>query len=371
VSVQILKGDCRDVLRELEKVRVISKLAGGGFGGQEGLMVQQHAALLAWVSRRPVKLTLTRQESIRAHPRRHAMEMDFTVACDAQGLLTAMKASLLADTGAYASPGGPVLQRACTHAAGPYKIPNVAIQGLGVCTNNPPAGAFSGFGLTQSCFAMESCLNDLAAKLRVSPWQLRFQNAVEAGDVLPNGQIAAPDTALKQTLLAVRAIYESRPDAGIACCMYNSGLGPDRSEVGQAACSYATQVVFLDPEGRVERVIAAHDVGQVVNATSVEAQIEGGVVMGLGYALTEDHPLKDRVPTARFGNLGLFRSSQVPAIVSLLVRSRPSDPAFGAKGVGEIVTIPTAPAVAGAYFRRDRVFRTELPLSGTPYSHKK
>ena len=469
------------------QVKVVSKLVGGGFGGKEDLSVQHHAALLAWIAKRPVKLTLARQESIRVHPKRHAMEMDFTVACDAQGHLTAMKASLLADTGAYASLGGPVLQRACTHAAGPYKIANVAILGLGVYTNNPPAGAFRGFGVTQSCFAMECCLNDLAAQTGLSPWEFRFRNAVEAGDVLPNGQIAGPDTALKQTLLAVKAHFDSRPDAGIACCMKNSGIGVGLSDVGRvklkveggrvgvytsAACigqglasvltqfvgettgldwglidvlrpdtattpdggtttasrqtvfngeaarlaaqdlrqdldtrpladlegreyyreyagvtdpfgsdkpnpvshvaySYATQVVFLDEAGRVEKVIAAHDVGRAVNPTNVEAQIEGGVVMGLGYGLTEDYPLKDGEPTAKFGTLGLFRAAQVPEVVSILVQAEPSEVAFGAKGVGEIVTIPTAPAVAGAYFRRDGIFRTQLPLLGTPYSRKK
>jgi CO/xanthine dehydrogenase Mo-binding subunit len=140
--------------------------------------------------------------------------------------------------------------------------------------------------------------------------------------------------------------------------------------VSHVAYSYATQVVLLDAAGKVERVIAAHDVGRPVNPTNVEAQIEGGVVMGLGYALTEDYPLKDGVPTAKYGTLGLFRSSQVPPIETILVQSKPSSVAFGAKGVGEIVTIPTAPAVAGAYFRRDGVFRTQLPLRGTPYSRK-
>jgi len=470
-----------------EQVKVVSKLVGGGFGGKEDLSVQHHAALLAWIAKQPVKLTLGRQESIRVHPKRHAMEMEFTVACDAEGRLTAMKATLLADTGAYASLGGPVLQRACTHAAGPYKIANVSILGRAVYTNNPPAGAFRGFGVTQSCFGMESCLNDLAAQVGLSPWEFRFRNAVEAGDVLPNGQIADPDTALKETLLAVKEVFESRPDAGIACCMKNAGIGVGLSDVGRvklkveggkvgvytsAACigqglasvlvqfvgeitgipwdlievarpdtsttpnggtttasrqtvfngeaarlaaldlkrdldtqplgdlegreyyreysgvtdpfgsdkpnpvshvaySYATQVVLLDAAGKVERVIAAHDVGQVVNPTNVEAQIEGGVVMGLGYALTEDYPLKDSEPTAKYGTLGLFRSSQVPPVESVLVKTTPSGVAFGAKGVGEITTIPTAPAVAGAYFRRDGVFRTQLPLLGTPYSRKK
>jgi len=469
-----------------EQVKVVSKLVGGGFGGKEDLSVQHHAALLAWIAKRPVKLTLARQESIRVHPKRHAMEMDFTVACDAEGHLTAMKASLLADTGAYASLGGPVLQRACTHAAGPYKIANVSILGRAVYTNNPPAGAFRGFGVTQSCFGMECCLNDLAAQVGLSPWEFRFRNAVEAGDVLPNGQIADPDTALKETLLAVKEAFDSRPDAGIASCMKNAGIGVGLSDVGRvklkveggkvgiytsAACigqglaavltqfvgevtgltedqidvarpdtattpnggtttasrqtvfngeaarlaaldlardlegmplaalegreyyreysgvtdpfgsdkpnpvshvaySYATQVVLLDAAGKVEKVIAAHDVGNPVNPTNVEAQIEGGVTMGLGYGLTEDYPLKDGEPTAKYGTLGLFRAGQVPEIVSILVKSRPSQVAFGAKGVGEIVTIPTAPAVAGAYFRRDGHFRTQLPLPGTPYSRR-
>jgi selenium-dependent xanthine dehydrogenase len=470
-----------------DRVNVVSKFVGGGFGGKEDLSVQHHAALLAWLTGQPVKLTLGRQESIRVHPKRHPMEMEFTVACDAEGRLTAMKAQLLADTGAYASLGGPVLQRACTHAAGPYRIANVEILGLGVYTNNPPAGAFRGFGVTQSCFAMECCLNDLAAQVGLSPWEFRFRNAVEPGDVLPNGQVADPDTALKQTLLAVKELCETRPDAGIACCMKNSGIGVGLSDVGRvrlriqggravlytsAACigqglasvmlqfvgettglsaeqiavaepdtatspnggtttasrqtlfngeaarlaaedlkrdlegrtlaelegreyyreyngvtdpfgsakpnpvshvaySYATQVVLLDDQGRLEKVVAAHDVGRAVNPTNVEAQIEGGVTMGLGYALTEDYPLKDAEPTAKYGTLGLFRSTQVPPIESILVQAETSSLAYGAKGVGEIVAIPTAPAVAGAYFRRDGVFRTQLPLPGTPYSRKK
>jgi CO/xanthine dehydrogenase Mo-binding subunit len=111
-------------------------------------------------------------------------------------------------------------------------------------------------------------------------------------------------------------------------------------------------------------------VGVAVNPTNVEAQVEGGVVMGLGYALTEDYPLKDGEPTARFGTLGLFRATQVPEIETVLVRASPGEVACGAKGVGEIVAIPTAPAVAGAYFRRDGIFRTRLPLAGTPYSRK-
>ncbi len=124
-----------------EKVRVISKYVGGGFGGKEDMSVQHHAALLAWIIKKPVKVTLSRKESIKVHPKRHTMEMTITTACDENGNLTAFKADIISDTGAYASLGGPVLQRACTHAAGPYKCPNVKIKGTAVYTNNPPGGA--------------------------------------------------------------------------------------------------------------------------------------------------------------------------------------------------------------------------------------
>ncbi|MDF2570058.1 MAG: selenium-dependent molybdenum hydroxylase 1 [Sporomusa sp.] len=470
-----------------EQIRIISKLVGGAFGGKEDLSVQHHAALLAWHTKKPVKLTWSRQESLLVHPKRHAMEMEFTTACDENGKIVAVKAYLLADTGAYASLGGPVLQRACTHAAGPYQIEHVDITGLGVYTNNPPAGAFRGFGVTQSCFAMETNINLLAEKVGISPWEIRFRNAIEPGKVLPNGQIADNGTALKETLLAVKGIYEAHPYAGIACAMKNSGLGVGLPDVGRvkikiergkavvctsAACmgqglgtiilqivaettglvgsllkmhtpdtaitpdggtstasrqtlfngeaarlaaldlkkdleqyslaqlegqeyyreykgitdsmnsgkpnpishvayGYATQVVILDQKGKLSKVVAAHDVGKAINPTTTEGQIEGGVVMGLGYALTEDFPLQEGRPTAKFGTLGLFRAPAVPEIQCILIEENPNSLSYGAKGVGEIVSIPTAPAVAGAYYRCDGKIRTCLPLPETPYSRKK
>ncbi|MDX9736481.1 MAG: selenium-dependent xanthine dehydrogenase, partial [Thermoanaerobaculia bacterium] len=215
------------------KVNVVSAYVGGGFGGKEDLIVQHHAALLAWKTGAPVKVTLDRQESIRVHPKRHAMEMEYTVAADAEGRVTAVKAHILADTGAYASLGGPVLQRACTHGAGPYTIPNVEMVGTGVYTNNPPGGAFRGFGVTQSCFAIESCLNLLAKEVGVSPWEIRWRNAVGPGDVLPNGQVCDDGTALKECLLAVKELCERRPDAGLAVALKNAGIGVGLPDVGR------------------------------------------------------------------------------------------------------------------------------------------
>ncbi len=155
-----------------EKVKVRNKLVGGGFGGKEDVTVQHHAAMIAYLTKRPVKVKLTRAESIlihpkrvkvkltRAesiliHPKRHPMDMEFTLGCDENGIIQGVKATVIADTGAYASLGGPVLQRACTHASGPYNYQNFDIDGKAYYTNNPPAGAFRGFGVTQTCFAIE------------------------------------------------------------------------------------------------------------------------------------------------------------------------------------------------------------------------
>ncbi len=496
-----------------KKIRCISKYVGGGFGGKEDMSVQHHAALLAYIIKMPVKITLSRKESIMIHPKRHAMEIKVTTACDEEGKLTAFIANIVADTGAYASLGGPVLQRACTHAAGPYRCDNVDITGIAVYTNNPPAGAFRGFGVTQSVFAGECNLNLLAEKIGISSWEIRYRNAVEPGDILPNGQIADSGTAIKETLLALKDKYYDNEIVGIACCMKNSGIGVGLPDIGRcnlvikdgvinvrtsAACigqgigtimtqiiceitglspnkvaigfpdtfdspnsgtttasrqtlftgeavriatmkfmeevmkqyseenlinhtkesciersiirkwllnntdkvlnllndrefygeyrgitdpinspkenpvshvayGYATQLAILDKNGKLKEIVAAHDVGRAINPINVEGQIEGGVVMSLGYALTEDYPLNNCIPIAKFGTLGLFRAPAVPNILPIIIEKNTSDLAYGAKGIGEITSIPTAPAIQGAYYMLDHKFRTTLPLEDTFY----
>ena len=472
---------------EPERIVVENKLVGGGFGGKEDVSVQHLAVLAALRVNRPVKAKLTRQESINFHPKRHYMEGTFTLGCDENGIFTGLDCEIHFDTGAYASLCGPVLERACTHSVGPYCYQNTDIRGFGWYTNNPPAGAFRGFGVCQSEFALESNINLLAEKVGISPWEIRFRNAIEPGKALPNGQIADCSTALKETLLAVKDVYEQNADhAGIACAMKNSGVGvglPDKgrcklavrngvvelysaaSDIGQGcatvflqmlaeatglpleklrnmgansevapdsgttsgsrqtlitgeavrmaaaelradldgaggdlsalegleysaeffdptdklgadkpnpkshvAYGFATHVVILDDDGRVKEVYAAHDSGKVVNPTSIQGQIEGGVLMGLGYALTEDFPLKDCVPQAKFGTLGLMRADQIPDIHAIYVEKEELLPfAYGAKGIGEIATIPTAPAAQGAYYARDHILRTSLPMQDTFY----
>jgi len=133
------------------------------------------------------------------------------------------------------------------------------------------------------------------------------------------------------------------------------------------AYGYATQLVVLDDNGKIEKVVAAHDVGKAINPKSVEGQIEGGVVMGLGFALTEIMPFENGMPKVKFGTLGLLRATQIPEIKSIIIEKNTEELAYGAKGVGEITVIPTAPAVQGAYYKFDGEFRTELPLKGTAY----
>ena len=142
--------------------------------------------------------------------------------------------------------------------------------------------------------------------------------------------------------------------------------------VSHVGYGYATQIVILDDNGMLKRVVAAHDVGTPINPINVEGQIEGGVVMSLGYALTEDYPLVDSMPKVKYGTLGLFRATQVPEIKAVIVKKDEQNPmAYGAKGVGEIASIPTAPAVQDAYYMFDKKFRTKLPLGETPYNKKK
>ena len=483
------RRECAQMLGvEPDRVRVTACMVGGGFGGKEDQVVQHHAALLAYHTRRPVKVSLARTESILIHPKRHPMELTVTTACDESGILTAMTAIILTDTGAYASLGAAVLQRACTHAAGPYNYQDIEIIGRAAYTNNPPAGPFRGFGVPQSCFAIECNINQLAEFVGISPWEIRYRNAIRPGQVLPNGQIADDDAALVETLLAVKPAFDNNPNAGVACALKNSGIGVGLIDVGRsrldiedgkvhirssAACigqgfgtvalqmvcetaqlppeavvyhapdtalapnagnttasrqtlftgeatsaaarklrealdatgslealegrsfegeysgvtdkmgsdkpfpvshvaySYATHLVELDEKGKIERVIAAHDIGTIINPKSLEGQVEGGVIMSLGFTLTEDFPLENGRPLAKFGTLGLWRSTDVPKVDVILIEKNNSPLAYGAKGVGEISSIPSTPAVALAYYNRDGIFRTKLPLEDTPYSKKR
>jgi selenium-dependent xanthine dehydrogenase len=465
-----------------DRVRVTQVPTGGAFGGKEDLNVQCHAALLARSTGRPVLVTLSRKESLRFHPKRHPMWLVYTAGCDTEGRLLALRARIVGDTGAYASVGAKVLERAAGHACGPYRVPNVDVEATAVYTNNLPCGAMRGFGVNQANFAVEGVLDLLAERVGVDGWELRWRNALEAGDRFGTGQKLGPGVGLKQTLLAVRDAYREARYAGIACGVKNTGIGNGVTEYGRAilrpeadgsltllhswtemgqgvdtvlaqiACEelglapervrvavdtereldtgqttasrstvlggnavidaarklkaaldgrpltelagrefhgefvvdwttaadaeepvthlaygWATQVVTLDDEGRLERVLAAHDVGKAINPCLVEGQIEGGVHMGLGHALSEELVLEGGVPvTETLKSLHLIPPTGLPEIECILVEEPQPEGPYGAKGLGEASLVPIAAAVAGALAAYDGVHRTRLPMKDSP-----
>ncbi|NJD26883.1 MAG: selenium-dependent xanthine dehydrogenase [Chloroflexi bacterium] len=465
---------------EPARVRVTQVSAGGAFGGREDLSVQGQAALLAVVTGRPVLLALSRRESIRLHPKRHPFWMDYTVGCDAEGRLLAVRARIVGDNGAYGSVGMKVLERAAAHACGPYRVPNIDVEALAVYTNNPPSGAMRGFGVNQAAFAIEGMLDRLADAVGIDRWEIRWRNALREGDRFATGQRLGPGVGLERTLLAVRDAYRAAPIAGIACGVKNCGIGNGMTERGRAilrpevdgtltlyhswtemgqgchtvfaqlaastlglpvdriravvdtereldtgqttasratmlggtaviraaealraelrgrppealtgreftgevvidwttpldtdspdprthfAYGWATQVVVLDDGGAIDRVIAAHDVGRVINRTLVEGQIEGGVHMGLGQALSEELIVRDGLPVNdTLKSLGIIPAAGMPPVETILIEEAQPEGPLGAKGIGEAVLVPTAPAVAAALQRCDGVWRTRLPM---------
>ena len=488
VQSQGVYEDQRQIARILgvssDKISVKLVPTGGAFGGKEDLTVQGHASVFSFHLQRPVKVSLNRPESIRMHPKRHPFHMQYALGCDENGKLTGLSARIVGDTGAYASLGAEVLERAAGHAAGAYYVPNVDIESKAIYTNNIPCGAMRGFGVNQVTFAMESCVEQLCARGGFDPWQFRYDNVLDIGKETATGQILGEGVGLKETLLAVRDEYYGAQTAGLACGIKNCGIGNGMveecdvkieiksedhivlqhgwTEMGQGvdtvaqqilceeidiedpgiievkvsteskaragmttasratfqmghaiidaaksfkkdlktkglaelsgkvytghwrcdwttrlgdpgdvlthySYGYATHLVILDDAGKVDCVVAAHDGGRIINPTLFESQIEGAVVMGLGYALSEELPMENgQLKTKRYGKMGIPRIKHVPDIVVKMVEVKDPLGPYGAKGVGEIGNIPTAAAVANALYQYDQIVRYELPLKKMP-----
>ncbi len=285
VGSQIPYQDREQVARILglpeDAVRIRGTLIGGGFGGKEDLMGQAHVALLAQVTGRPVRMQYSRQESLLVHPKRHATRITIKTGAKKDGTLTAVQATLYGDTGAYASLGDKVLTRATTHATGPYEVPNAKIDCFAMYTNNPPSGAFRGFGVTQSAFAVESNMDQLAATLGMDPLELRLKNAQRVGSVTATGQLLDNSVGLIETIENVRR--DMGHDAsdfrwtwregnkacawGIACAYKNTGLGggaPDKSSA----------IVEAFEDGRVRVRTSAADMGQGIGMVVAMAAAE-------------------------------------------------------------------------------------------------
>ena len=455
---------------------------GGAFGGKEDMANQAQTALAAHLLGRSVKCTLTREQSLHIHPKRHPIRIELWAGCDPDGRLTAFRARMLGDSGPYASVGMKVLERAAGHASGPYVVGAIDVEALAVRTNNSVCGAFRGFGANQAQFAMEGVMDRLAEKVGISGWEMRSRNVVMPGSVWGPGQIMDEGSLGAQRCLEAvkphydRAIAEGKA-VGVGLGLKNSGLGngfrevsrsvvcfkpngkvevrhcwtemgqgvhtvalqvaveelgidPDRIEVlvdtsrelgaGQttgsratlmvagsvadacrkaleggcetgvdyhgawvvdwtnslsegaenpiihSAFGYASQLVIADAAtGKVERVVAAHDVGKAVNPVLCEGQIEGSVHMGLGYALTEDFPCdtESRPTNMTLRSLGIIRAKDMPEVDVILVEVPQPNSPYGIKGVGEIGLVPTAGAVAAALHQVDGVWRTRLPFN--------
>ncbi|MCC6500742.1 MAG: molybdopterin-dependent oxidoreductase [Anaerolineales bacterium] len=546
------------------RVRIVGQLMGGGFGGKEDIAGQIHAALLAHATGRPVKLLFDRHESLLAHPKRHATQIRVKMGAKKNGRLVAVESELYGDTGAYASLGDKVMTRATTHSAGPYDVPHVRADCYAMYTNNPPAGAFRGFGVTQSAFAVESMMDMLAEKLGIEPVELRRINALKVGSLTNTGQELRESVGLMECMdkvsssmcqvsgLAEKDLFRprvvSRRDEeiltakgaknakkkelnlsdlggsnhlirswGFAAAYKNTGLGggaPDKAgaevelyddgtfqvrsssaEMGQGlvtvmrltvaeemavlpeqvrvlvmdtdltpnggpttasrqtfvtgnASRYAAktlrdaitatlaekydvkpeqiryengivhanghsmtyaevakemkalgqqpralyeyeapttqplgsggdmhfafsfgaqaaevEVNKLTGEVRVLRIISANDVGMAVNPLGLQGQVEGGVMMGLGNAITEEflmdngHVVSDRL--ARYRVPGIMLT---PEITSIIVEHPIAAGPYGAKGVGEICSIPTTPAITNAIYNAVGVRVDKLPV---------
>jgi xanthine dehydrogenase molybdenum-binding subunit len=539
VGSQIPYSDRNQVARVLgwpdERVRVIGQLMGGGFGGKEDIAGQIHAALLAYVTGRPVKLLFDRHESLLVHPKRHSTRIKVRMGAKQDGRLTAVETELYGDTGAYASLGEKVMTRATTHSSGPYEVDHVRADCYAMYTNNPPAGAFRGFGVTQSAFAVESMMDMLAEKLDLDPVVLRKKNALRVGSITNTGQLLRESVGLSECIDRVhRKMLElAGPDPfmpkpvsgspellrawGFAVAYKNTGLGggaPDKAgaevelfsdgnlevrtssaELGQGlvtvlrmivaeefhmppervrvlvmdtdltpdggpttasrqtyvtgnAARYAAKtlrqaiattlaekydrppeeirfieglaqvngstiplgevVADMKAEGRepramyeywapktlplgqggdmhfafafaaqavevevntltgevsVLRVIAANDVGKAINPLGLHGQVEGGVMMGLGNALTENFIVEDGVVFS--DRLARYRMPSIvhtPEIISIVVEDPTAEGPYGAKGIGEIVSIPTTPAITNAIYNAVGVRVDRLPV---------
>lgn len=251
----------------IEKVRVTLVPNGGGFGGKEDMTVQGHVSLYAFLLKRTVKLALTRPESIRMHPKRHPIYMDFTIGCDEKGMLTAVKLYAVGDTGAYASVGTKVLERVGGHATGAYFVPCADIEAITAYTNNIPCGAMRGFGANQAVFALESLVDELCEKGGFDRWQFRYQNALEEGKMTSTGQVLKGGVGVKATLEAVKELFYKHKYVGLACGLKNSG-------VGNGMPDYCNVKIAIKSENHVEIQHGWTEMGQGVHSMAMQTLCE-------------------------------------------------------------------------------------------------
>ena len=287
----------------LAQVRVIPTAVGGGFGGKLDLSIQPLAAVAAWLLRRPVRLVYTRPESMAATTKRHPAHIRAEAAADAQGRLTALRFHGAFNTGAYASWGPTVANRVPVHASGPYRVPAVLAETVALHTNDPPAGAFRGFGVPQAALATEALMDMLAEQLGRDPLEFRLLNALRPGDRTATGQVLGAGAALAECLEALRPRWQALRAEAAA---HNRAPGPLRRGVGIACMWYgigntsmsnpSEMAVGLEPSGRAVLLSGAVDIGQGSNTIMLQLAADA-----LGIAVADLHLVAgdtDRTPDA-------------------------------------------------------------------------
>ena len=228
------------------KIRVIDEPMGGGFGGKDEITTQIHLALLAYHTKRPVKMEIERDESIVFSWKKHPMILRYKTGVKKDGTLTSNEIYIYADTGAYASLGGPIVNLAVEHSCGPYRVPNTHIEGFCIYTNNGVSGAFRGFEVNQVTFAMESQMDEIAEKLNMDPVFLRRKNILKKGDETGIGSKIETSIGLKKILdeIEKHPLYKDREKikidnskykkygVGIAISYQGTGLGVGLPDYG-------------------------------------------------------------------------------------------------------------------------------------------
>jgi xanthine dehydrogenase molybdenum-binding subunit len=258
----------------VERERVVVELVsnGGAFGGKEDMANQAQTALAAWLLQRPVKCTLSREESLLMHPKRHPIRMEYRAGCDADGRLTALRCRMVGDSGAYASVGMKVLERAAGHASGPYHVPVIDVVSIAARTNNPVGGAFRGFGANQAQFAMEGVLDRLAAAVGCSGWEIRDRNVITPGAVWGPGQVMDDGSlGARACLDAIKPHYDEARAGGKAVGV---GLGLKNSGLGNGFKEIAKAVVRFDDDGSVEVRHCWTEMGQGIHTVAQQVASE-------------------------------------------------------------------------------------------------
>ncbi|MCP4629410.1 MAG: xanthine dehydrogenase family protein [bacterium] len=267
---------------EDKQVRIVQAATGGGFGSKLDLNVQGFIGLAMLHLQRPVKMVYSREESFLATAKRHPIEMTLKTAVDDQGKLTALKARITADTGAYGSYGIAVASRIAMHATGPYEVENVDIESRCVYTNTPFCGAMRGFGTPQVAVAHESQMNLLAEKLDMDPLEFRTKNVFKRGSVTATGQKLTDSVGIAETLEALRPHYEWAKANWLGTDIEpwqkrGIGLGSMWYGIGNTGVQNpSTAQVKIDLGGNITLYTGCADIGQ--GSTTVLAQITAEIL---------------------------------------------------------------------------------------------